>query len=208
MVATLVQGAIMIFDGAIFDTRGPCPSCGGRVSGYDSRKKKFAELHDEKGGRIITVTVKRFTCPYCGTLCNGDEPFYPGTRIGSPIIDLCRAFSQADGYGRAARNLEAMGISMDRMTCRHYAMTLARPIPSLSIFGFSVPQTIVSLSSFSPIYGEGSPIPGAEALAACGFPSSYRAPPDILLAKRRDYRTEEREEEIRKSGELQDRGEG
>ena len=193
MVTTIVQNALTLFDGAVFDTRVKvtCPACGGVLSGYDSRKRKFACVHDEKGDHVITVTVKRFFCKSCGTLCNADGPFYPHTRIGSPVIDLCVTFSRASGYGRAARNLAAMGICMDRMECRHYAMTPVRPVLYIQIFGFPMPHTITSLSSLAARFSEGSSIPGAEMLAACGFPSAYRALPDTPPLEKREDRDKE-----------------
>jgi hypothetical protein len=67
-----------------------------------------------------------------------------------------------------------------------------------NLFGISLPLSIISLSELAARTGEGSRIPGAEALAACGFPSAYRAAPDCLLPpEKRNERNEEKDEEER-----------
>jgi hypothetical protein len=208
MLTMLVQSSLGVFDGAVFDSRDSCPVCGGRLSGYDTRVRQFARLIDAGGARTISVKVKRFRCRSCGKICNADEPFYPETRTGSPVIDLCIAFSTHEGYGRAARNLSEMGVVMDRMQCRHYAQTPVRPVSVIPVYGLSLPQTIVSLSALAARPGEKSRIVGAEALAACGFPSAHRAalqPP--LRPDKRDEGDEKDKEKDWQVEEPEDRGE-
>jgi len=176
ILATLVREGLIILDGVVFDSREQCPFCGGSLSGYDTRVKQVAVLRSDEGERVLHVTVKRFSCRSCGRVCNADEPFYPDTRIGSPVIDLCIAFSGTMGYGRAARYLSAMGIAVDRMSCRHYAQTPAANVIPLEFFGFPIPRSVVTLSSLATGQPEGSVLSGTEALAACNFPSSFRVP--------------------------------
>ncbi|OPY38295.1 MAG: hypothetical protein A4E35_00718 [Methanoregula sp. PtaU1.Bin051] len=198
MLALLVTEALSVLNGAVFDSLGRCPQCGGPVSGYDMRQRRFARLTGIEGVQTITVLVKRFRCLSCGTICNADEPFYPATRIGAPVIDLCIVFSQAFGYGRGARNLSVMGMEIDRMRCRHYAQIPVGPVPSLNMYGFPVPQSILSLSGLVTNFAEGGRVKGAEALAACGFPSAHRAalhPPPPR--KERDERDEQERDEER-----------
>lgn len=176
MLVALVQEAFTAVDGTVFATcSGTCPDCGGKVTGYDTRERQFARIAVEMGKRTIRVTVKRFRCVSCGKIVNADEPFYPGTKTGAPVIDLCIAFSQQFGYGRAARRLSTMGIAVDRMQCRHYAMLPVRPFRILQMYGHPLPQSVLSLSLLTATLPEGSRIEGAEALAACGFPSAGRA---------------------------------
>jgi hypothetical protein len=199
MLVMLVQTALTLPDGAVFDSRDTCPACGGGLSGYDTKKRRFAALIDDRGQRTIVVTVKRFRCRLCGKICNADEPFYPGTRIGAPVVDLCTVFSRATGYGRAARSLSAMGVAVNRMQCRHFAHAQAAPIRVMQIYGYPVPQSVISLSALAGRSGEGGRIKGAEVLAACGFPSAHRAalqPP--LPRKERDNRDEQEDKEERK----------
>lgn len=201
MLATLVQEALTTLDGTVFDTCDACPRCGGPVTGYDTRVRQFARISDENGERTIKVAVKRFRCPTCGKTVNADEPFYPGTRIGAPVIDICIAFSQVFGYGRAARRLRAMGVAVDRVQCRHYATLPVRPFRIVPMYGHPLPQSILSLSLLTAGVPEGRRIGGTEALAACGFPSAGRAALHLPAAgKKRDEGDEDERNEERDPG--------
>lgn len=193
MLAMLVRDSLTAFDRVIFDSRDTCPACGGLLSGYDTRERRFATISEGGEKRVITVRIRRFFCRSCRTTCHADEPFYPGTRIGSLVIDLCTVLSSQMGYGRAARNLSAMGVAITRMQCRHYAGTTAAHIPVISVFGLSVPQSVISVSALAAALAEGSCIERAEALAACGFPSAQRAALHVALPrKERDQRDEQK----------------
>jgi hypothetical protein len=209
MACDLIQAALCACDGIDFAVAPPCPACGGRVQGYDTKKKKFAVIREGDRERVITVTVKRFTCRSCGTLCYADEPFYPDTRIGSPVIDLCATLAGTRAFSRTATVLDMMGVIVDRSSCRKYGTKKLPAIPSFDVFGVQLPLSILSISSLSAKNCEGSGIKGAELLAACGFPSAYRAPPDAAGAvEERDDRDEEEEKEKRQPGQPQDRGGG
>ena len=206
MLVMLVQESLSVIDGVVFDSRDTCPACGGQLSGYDTRQRQFARIREDTMNRTITVTVKRFRCRSCGRICNADEPFYPDTRIGAPVIDLCIVLSQKTGYGRAARVLSAMGVAIDRMQCRHFTHTPVEQIPVMEIFGFLVPNSIISLSTLAARLGEGGCIEGAEALAACGFPSAHRATLHRpLMTEERDERDKEHRKEERQVQKPHDR---
>ena len=175
MITDIVQTAICAFDGAEFTRLAECPSCGGQVQGYDIRQKKFAVLQEADHEHTIAVRVKRFTCRSCGRLCYADEPFYPDTRLGSLIIDLYATFSSTIPKSRAARVVDAMGIRVNRTTWRNYQDLLLAEIPTSDVFGIRLPLSVLSLSSLAARTPDGCCIDGAEALAACGFPSAYRA---------------------------------
>jgi hypothetical protein len=181
MVNDIVQTALAACDGIEFSDRAACPSCGGAVRGYDTRIKQFAVILEDERKRVIHVRVRRFTCKTCGQLCSADEPFYPDTRIGSPIVDLCITLAATMPFHRAAAYLENLGIEIDRGTVRNYIRRAFPEIPTTDIFGIRLPLSIISLSELAARAGEGSRIPGTETLAACGFPSAYRAAPDRLL---------------------------
>lgn len=178
MACDLIQAALLACDGIEFAAAPPCPVCGGSVQGYDMRKKKFAVIRENRRDRTVSVFVKRFTCRACGTLCYADEPFYPGTRIGSPVIDLCTTLAGTRSFSRTATVLGTMGVIIDRSSCRKYGAMQLPAIPSFDVFGVRLPLSILSISSLSARTGEGSGIKGADLLAACSFPSAYRAPPD------------------------------
>jgi hypothetical protein len=181
MVTDIVQTAVTAFDGVEFTNLSSCDKCGGPVQGYDTKTKKFAVIRDGDGERVITVRVRRFTCRNCKNLCYADEPFYPGTRFGSIIIDLFLTLATTMPRSKAARVIEAMGVIVDRTTWQHYTKEMIPDIQTADVFGMRLPFSLLSVSGLAAAAGEGGRIAGAEALAACGFPSTYRAAPDRPL---------------------------
>jgi len=177
MLVDLVETALTACDGTYFDRRDACPACGGGLSGYDKKKKQFAVLIEEGVRRPVHVIVKRFSCQVCKKVCFADEPFYPGTRTGSPVVDLCLTLSSTMPFTRTAVYLEKMGIEVDRMTVRNFSRLGVPEIPTADVFSIHLPMSIISLSTLAAGLREGSCIEGAEALAACGFPSAHRAAP-------------------------------
>ena len=143
----------------------------------------------------VHVFVKRFTCRECHAICFADEPFYPDTRIGSPLVDLCRTLGATMPFNRAAAHLLHLGIVIDRGTVRNYMNRSFPEIPTTDLFGIRLPPSIISLSELAARSGEGSRIPGTEALAACGFPSAYRAAPDLRLISKKGNEGEEEKHE-------------
>ncbi|MFY9749323.1 MAG: hypothetical protein WAK75_10645 [Methanoregula sp.] len=199
MLATIVQAGLVAVDSVTFGERATCPFCGGPVSGYDTRRKVFAVIRENDRERTLRVTVKRFSCRACGRIVNADEPFYPGTRIGSPVIDLCLTLATMMPDNRTAAWLDAMDILVDRTSCRQYVRTLARPIPATALFGVSIPLSLISLSTLAAKAGERGTVSGTEVLAACGFPSAGRAPLHRPLpeeGKERDAEKEEKERNV------------
>jgi hypothetical protein len=195
ILVDIIQSSILVFDNAVFESRDVCPACGGSLSGYDIRKRQFAIMLREGKSLPVNVYIKRFSCRQCGTICSADEPYYPGTRHGSPVVDLCRTLSKMMPFHRTSAYLAQMGIVIDRGTVRNYARGSFPDIPTTDLFGIRLPLSIVSLSSILVDSGERSGIIGAEMLAACGFPSAYRAAPDRSgSSPERDEREEEKNE--------------
>jgi len=198
MLVDLVETALTACDGTYFDRRDACPACGGGLSGYDKKKKQFAVLIEEGVRRPVHVIVKRFSCQVCKKVCFADEPFYPGTRTGSPVVDLCLTLSATMPFTRTAAYLEEMGIVVDRMTVRNFSRLADPEIPTADVFSIHLPMSIISLSTLAAGLREGSCIEGAEALAACGFPSAHRAVLHRLLPhEERDQRDKEDNKEER-----------
>jgi hypothetical protein len=196
----IVQSSILVFDNVVFDSRDTCPACGGELSGYDTRKRQFAIMFREGKSCPVNVFIKRFSCRQCRTICSADEPYYPGTRHGSPVVNLCRTLSTMMPFHRTSAYLEQMGILIDRGTVRNYTRGSFPDIPTTDLFGIRLPLSIVSLSSILVDSGERSGIMGAEMLAACGFPSAYRAAPDRSgSSPERDEREEEKNEKERQA---------
>jgi hypothetical protein len=182
MVTDIVQTAVCAFDGAEFSQLAQCPYCGGPVHGYDTREKKFAVLQEAGQERTITVKVRRFQCRLCKKIGYAEEPFYPETRLGSVIIDLYMALSATMPHSRAARIMDAMGIRVDRTTWRNYHNRTFREVAIADVFGMRLPLYLLSLSTLAARTPEGERIDGAEALAACGFPSTFREAPNNMNA--------------------------
>jgi len=176
MLATIVSAALSAVDGVLFTECTACPVCGGSLRGYDTKKKQFAVVMDGDVRRALYVYVKRFYCRECKRLCYADDPFYPGTRIGSPIIDFGTTILATIPPNRVAAYLAALGIVVDRTTCRLYAKRSFPAVLTTDVFGIRIPLSVVTLSTLATGTGEGGRIEGAEVLAACGFPSAYRAP--------------------------------
>lgn len=174
MVTDIIQTALLLLDRMEFSHIISCPFCARTVQGYDRKIKKFAVLREQTGKREITVRVKRFYCQNCGNLCYADEPFYPGSRIGSPIIDIFLSLSATMPASRAARIIDTLGIVVDRTTWRYYTGRPFPEIPVMEVFGMRLPLSVVRLSDLAVQSGESDRADPADVIAACGFPSRSR----------------------------------
>jgi len=200
LLIDIIQSGLLVCEGVVFDNRDACPVCGGELSGYDTKKKQFAVMLEGDKRHPIHVLVKRFTCRQCHMICFADEPFYPDTRIGSPLVDLCRTLGAIMPFNRVSANLLHLGIVIDRGTVRNYMNRSFPEIPTTDLFGIRLPPSIISLSELAARAGDGGRIGGTEALAACGFPSAYRAAPDLRLPHHEgDKRKEEKNKKERQA---------
>lgn len=179
MLPDLILATLSSCDGVRFESCEACPRCGGEPAGYDRKKKQFAVLREGDQKKIIHVWVKRFRCRTCGQICFGDQPFYPATRIGSPVVDLCVTLGETMHFPRVSSTLEDMGIIVDRWSVRNYIQKNYSQVPALDMFGIRVPVSVVSLSSLSMGMREGRDIDPGSVLAACGYPSK-KSPPTGL----------------------------
>ena len=181
MITDIIQTAVSSLDGMEFTNLMSCPHCGGTVRGFDRKKKKFAVLREQMAERIIYIWVKRFYCRDCGVLCYADEPFYPGTRIGSPVIDIFISLSATMPGSRAARIIDALGIVVDRTTWKYYTNRTFPEIPVMDVFGMRLPLSVVRLSDLAVQSGESNPSYTAEIIAVCGNPSQSSVPSNSSL---------------------------
>ncbi|MBP2145867.1 hypothetical protein J2129_001321 [Methanofollis sp. W23] len=201
MLADLVATSFSALDGVEFSDLSSCPECGGEVRGHDMKKRRFAVIKTAKGRTEISVWVRRYYCTRCRALCSAPAPFYPDTRVGAPVVDLCRVFAREYSFSRAARVLAAMGIVLDRGSVRNYAALELGSIPSIELWGLHLPGSLLSLISLTIGRSQVTPVPGAEVLAACGLPAADRAPLHLPRSpsKEGDERDEEEENEKRES---------
>ncbi|MDD1716432.1 MAG: hypothetical protein LUQ01_05485 [Methanolinea sp.] len=146
MLAALVQTGILSVDGHLFSRRESCPECGGEVAGYDTRERRFAVVAEDPGEREINVLVKRYSCRQCGRISFADAPFYPDTRYGSPVVDLCIVLSENSTPGKTAAIMRELGLVVERSTIRNYRMREFPPIPTTEIYGLRIPASVISLS--------------------------------------------------------------
>ena len=174
MLSDIVQAALASCDGVQFDSCDTCLQCGGELAGYDVKKKQFAVLMDRNQKKVIHVLVKRFRCRQCGQICLADQPFYPDTRIGSPVVDLCVTLGGTMHFPRVTSCLAEMGVVVDRWSVRNYVQKNCHTIPTVDMFGIRVPLSVVSLSTLSMGIREGSRIDAPGVLAACGNPSGKK----------------------------------
>jgi hypothetical protein len=188
MIATVIQTGISNLDGREYNQAGRCPLCGGELAGYDKKRKFFASLSDAGEVRDIHVVVKRFRCRSCGELVFADSPFYPDTRIGAPIVDLCVTLSQEMTWSRAATVVRELGIVIDRGSVRNYVRKGFPPVPSTEVFGFRLPVSILSLSMSSLGAFERSPVMGAEPLISSRMPPAGGTYPRLPSFDERDKR--------------------
>ena len=60
LIIDIVQSGLLACEGIVFETRNSCPVCGGKLSGYDTKKKQFAVLlegNTRASGSCIGQTV-------------------------------------------------------------------------------------------------------------------------------------------------------
>jgi hypothetical protein len=129
---------------------------------------------------VVYVLVKRFRCHRCGQVCLADQPFYPGTRIGSPVVDLCVTLGETMPYSRVSSSLADLGIIVDRGSVRNHVQKNLRAIPAVDMFGIRVPLSIGSLSTLAMGITGGGRIDGPAVLAACGNPWMKETPAGLL----------------------------
>ena len=170
----IVQSSLRVCNQTEYQVQGTCRSCGGILSGYDTRLKRFAIICNDEGDERIDVILHRAYCRACGRTWMPDAPFYPGTRAGSPVVDLCRALSETIPCGQVATRLGQMGVRIDRGTVRSYCDASFTPPPTIPVFGMNIPLSIISLSSLSESQDHAGHTNGEDILAACFYPSRER----------------------------------
>jgi hypothetical protein len=104
-------------------------------------------LVDRDQRKEIVVLVARFRCRSCGRISSAQAPFYPDTRYGGPVVDLCVALGNTFSFSRVARILDAMGVHIDRGTVRNYASRDIRAVPFTEIYRIPVPMSVLRLSA-------------------------------------------------------------
>ena len=170
ILADIIPSTLSACDGLLFDNLECCPHCGGTIADYDIRTKQFAVITDGNTKKTIMIRVKRFQCTECHAVVYAHQPFYPGTRIGSPVVDLCITFASMMPYARVSAYLQRAGIVVDRWSVRNYAQ-LDLTVSTTRIYGTRLPESIVTLTTHASYGGEGSSINPSDIISACDYPS-------------------------------------
>ena len=165
----IVRSALRVCDKTEYHVHGTCRICHGPLSGYDRRSKRFVILDNDEGDYRIEVVLHRAYCRESGRIWTPAEPFYPGTRIGSPAVDLCRALSRTMTCGQVTARLGQMGIKVDRWSVRSYCTLPFPSPPTVAVFGMNIPVSIISLSSLAKSQDSSGSTKGDNVLAACFY---------------------------------------
>ena len=171
LIISVVQNAFSGLEGMEFTLLDCCPHCGGEVRYHDNRKKRFATIIVDGKKKIINVLVTRYYCKACGRLCYALAPFYPNTKFGSPVIDLCMTLARVHPFNHSAKILQEMGVVVDRGTIRNF---FSRDIPEVSyakIYDLPIPLSIFYLSDLASKRRQASLVTQEDVLRVCGFPS-------------------------------------
>ena len=171
ILINVIHTALRSCEGVRFFTGNTCDTCGGTLSGYDERKKRFALLVEEDKTCPVHVVIRRSACRSCGKIVVPEDPFYPNTRFGSPVVDLCRSLSLGMPCARVSTSLRNMGVLVDRWTVRQYARMPLPDIPMMELFGMQIPVSILSLSTLAGTLGDRAYPDMEEVLTACKYPS-------------------------------------
>jgi hypothetical protein len=176
MLGGLIENTLLAMEGVTFTDLPGCPECGGPLRRHDRKEKRFARILLDGQERDIHVLVDRFRCRSCGGFWYAREPFYDGVRFGIPVVDLSITLAGIHPYHRTGKILAALGLLVDRGTIRLYAQRAQREVPATNIFGIPLPLSLLRLSDLVSRWPKGSPVTGAEVLAALGLPPAHRAP--------------------------------
>lgn len=181
ILINIIHTALNVCDGVSFSAGETCPHCGGRLSGYDERKKRFAVLHENEKTIVIYVIIRRSWCRKCERIINPPEPFYPGTRIGAPVVDLCRTFSRVMPFNRTSRYLDHMGVMVDRWSVRHYAHLPLRELRTIDVFDMKLPVSIIYLSTLAGSLPATGSLDQETILETCNYPSEAQGVSDLIV---------------------------
>jgi hypothetical protein len=186
LLSNIVHSAILACNNIEFHAGDTCPHCGSRLSGYDHRKKRFAILIENEKETTVQVILRRSFCRSCNRIIDPPEPFYPDTRAGAPVVDLCRSLSSVMPYGRASAYLARLGVRVDRWSVRNYALAPIRQVPIIDLFGMKMPVSIISLSTLAGTLHGANPLGMDDVLASCLYPGQTPETPKIPETRRDD----------------------
>jgi hypothetical protein len=187
ILADLIPTALCACDDVLFDTLSQCPDCGGNLTLYDTRTKKFAVISEGRKTRTIKVRVQRYRCTNCRTVVYSPQPFYPGTRTGAPVVDLCIALSTSKPYARVSTYLRQFGVIVDRWSVRNYVQKRYPVPPTVDVSGIRIPVSCILLASYSAQLSAGCTLSPYDILEACWFRPQAGIPASLSIKEIADF---------------------
>jgi len=170
ILSSVIITALTGIDMMEFTRISHCHYCKGPVRFHDVRAKRFASVIENEQKRTITIRVHRFYCRDCGKLCYAQAPFYPNTKFGAPVADLCMTLARDHPFNHTAKILQTIGVVVDRGTIRNFSGHDLPPVSYAKIYGLPIPLSICYLSDLFSRKKWNFEVTEEDVLEVCGFP--------------------------------------
>jgi len=149
----------------------PCPVCNDAskksLLAHDTIKRRFATVIEDDERVRLSVFVKRYICKHCKQVLFARSPFYPNTRLGSPVIDLAMSLASKYSFYQTNQIMEMLHISMSRSAIGTLAQSRRWNISTVPLSNLVLPTSLLTLGTLA------NSTPGhltpEEVLVACGL---------------------------------------
>jgi len=171
MFGELVITALCGVSNMIFMDPPSCPMCHNASKkgflDHDTLKRRFATVI-VKGEKVkLSVSVKRYICKQCGQVTHARSPFYPNTRLGSPVVDLAMSLASRYSFYQTSQIMEILNISISRSAIRALAQNREWNITTIPLSDLLLPASLLSLGTLmSTSHGH---LTSEDVLVACSF---------------------------------------
>jgi hypothetical protein len=171
MFGELIIAALCGVSNMTFMDPPPCPIChdGSKkmLTDHGALKRRFATVIIGGEKVRLSVSVKRYVCKQCGKVICARSPFYPNTRLGSPVVDLAMSLASRYSFYQVSQIMEALNISISRSAIRNLAQNNEWNITIVPLSDLVLPTSLLSLGTLvSTSQGD---ITSEDVLVACGF---------------------------------------
>ena len=171
MFGELVITALCGVSNMIFMDPPPCPTCHETskktLLDHGMLKRRFATAIIDDKKIKISVSVKRYICKQCGQVVCAHSPFYPNTRLGSPVVDLAISLASRYSFYQTSQIMEVLNISISRSAIRTLAQSREWNITTVPLSGLVLPASLLSLGTL--ISTSHRHLTPEDVLVACGF---------------------------------------
>jgi len=171
MFGELITTALYEVADMTFMSPNPCHVCNDvtkkNLLAHDTIKRRFATVIEGDEKVRLSVSVKRYICKHCGQVMFARSPFYPNTRLGSPIVDLAMSLASRYSFYQTSQIMEMLHISMSRSAIRALAQSRTWNIAAIPLSDLLLPTSLLTLGSLA----NSSPghLTPEDVLVACGF---------------------------------------